>query len=69
MCADSWFDALGPEQQQRGFVAEHRELLQALVAHDAERAEALAIQHQEHAKELLLATRPEDHPETSLRTT
>lgn len=49
--------ALGPEQQQRGFVAEHRELLGALIAHDAERAEMLAIQHQEHAKDLLLATR------------
>jgi DNA-binding GntR family transcriptional regulator len=48
--------ALGPEQQQRGFVAEHRTLLQALVAHDSKRAEMLAIQHQEHAKELLLAT-------------
>ncbi len=48
--------ALGPEQQQHGFVAEHREILRALVAHDVERAEALAIQHQNHAKELLLAT-------------
>ncbi|HEX5958010.1 MAG TPA: GntR family transcriptional regulator [Hyphomicrobiaceae bacterium] len=50
--------ALGPEQQQRGFVAEHREILQALVAHDAARAEALAIQHQEHAKALLLVSAP-----------
>jgi DNA-binding GntR family transcriptional regulator len=51
--------ALGPEQQQRGFVAEHRELLRALVEHDVVRAEALAIEHQEHAKEMLLATAPD----------
>ncbi|MGE5334007.1 MAG: GntR family transcriptional regulator [Nitrososphaerota archaeon] len=50
--------ALGPEQQQRGFVAEHRDLLRALISHDAELAETLAIQHQEHAKTLLLASRP-----------
>lgn len=48
--------ALGPEQRQRGFVAEHRELVRALIAHDVERAERLAIEHQEHATELLLAT-------------
>lgn len=47
--------ALGPERQQRDFVAEHRALVQALADHDAARAEALAIQHQEHAKALLLA--------------
>ena len=51
--------ALGPEQRQREFVAEHRELLRALVAHDAAQAEALAIQHQERAKESLLATAPD----------
>lgn len=55
--------ALGQPEQQQGFVDEHRALLVALAAHDAERAEALAIQHLEQAMELLLAQPPEEQPE------
>lgn len=51
--------ALGRPAQQQSFVDDHRALLTALAAHDPARAEVLAIEHLEHAMELLLTRHPE----------
>jgi DNA-binding GntR family transcriptional regulator len=46
--------ALGQPRQQRGFVDDHRKILEALASHDTAHAEALAIDHLEQAVSALL---------------
>jgi DNA-binding GntR family transcriptional regulator len=55
--------ALGQPSQQRGFVDDHREILAALAAHNAELAESLAIQHLHNAVATLLNESHEPQPD------